>query len=88
MLLQRNFSSSSPLFPTVLAATNIPPSISTQMREKQSRLTGVHFCPFSRTMKCVLSSRDLKNSSVSTTVPSSSKTRVTIPAVITKASKV
>lgn len=39
-------------------------------------------------MKCVLSSRDRKNSSVSTTVPSSSKTRVTTPAVIRKASKV
>lgn len=51
-------------------------------------LTGVHFWPFSKIMKCVLSPKVWKNSSVSTTVPSSSSTRVTSPLVMSRASRV
>lgn len=74
--------------PKNLRAIDLFPCTFVQVGRRQGALTCVHFCPFSRTMKCVLSFRDWKNSSVSTTVPSSSKTRVTVPAVIRKASKI
>lgn len=43
---------------------------------KNITLFCIHISPFSSTISCVLLGRDLKNSSESTSVPSSSRTRV------------